>query len=830
MILKISDAKADSIALSGGKGASLARLSRLPAVSVPGGCIITTDFFKKYILPGVIAARKNADGPHAARESIKSAVTGMVLPADAAELLQAAYREMSGGAPDFPVAVRSSATAEDLPDASFAGQQDSYLNVRGFEAVKKAVMDCFASLYNERAIAYRAQNEIDENEVHMAVVVQEMADARAAGVLFTADPVTNDRLTTAIEAVPGFGDELVSGRKTPASYSVKNGSIERRSAESCVSDEEIFRLTAIGKAIEKEYGCPQDIEWVLARDGGVYIVQSRPITTLYPAPENTDGKNHIYWSFSHQQMMMDAIKPLGTLMFTSFSNADVFLIGGRLYGDMSADLGAPVARAITLKILGLADPLSQSAVKKLLGRKEFMKNLARKGKKYLRMGSGYFSWAFIRQIIRISRKNDDSFVPELIRTHEESAKRLDQKIRQLSGDAVFQFIIEYQKEIEKDIVCPGNMAAVYAGVLASLWLNKHIEKWLGEKNICDSLTQSVEHNITSQMGLDLLDVTDVVRKYPEMKEVLQNAKDKTFFEGLNDEAAGAFKQYLGKYGMRCVGEIDITRPRFHERPTALVPLVMNNLQGFEAGARQALFEKGLKAAQEKEKEIISKLSGRRAKKVQKKIRVLRNFTGYREYPKYMMICRYWIIKQALLREAEKLVQGGVLKCAEDAWYLNFAEFREAAAKNAADYDLIESRRAAHKRFEKLTPPRVMTSSGEAVSGEYEHKDLPEGALAGMPVSAGVVEGRARVVSTLEEAYFEDCDILVTAFTDPSWTPAFVMIRGLVTEVGGKMTHGAVVAREYGLPAVVGVENATRLIRDGQRIRVDGAEGYVEILP
>ncbi|OPX83145.1 MAG: Chondramide synthase cmdD [Pelotomaculum sp. PtaB.Bin013] len=219
----------------------------------------------------------------------------------------------------------------------------------------------------------------------------------------------------------------------------------------------------------------------------------------------------------------------------------------------------------------------------------------------------------------------------------------------------------------------------------------------------------------------------------------------------------------------------------------------------------------------------------KAKKTKKMIRIMRNLIGYREYPKYTIIQRNYIYKQALLKEAGKLVQKGVIREKEDIYYLTFEELREAVKTNRVDYNVIDKRKAEYKVYEKLTPPRLMTSEGEVILGEYDTGNIPKGALAGVPVSTGVIEGRARVVLNLEDAKIEEGDILVTKFTDPGWTPLFVSVKGLITEVGGMITHGAVIAREYGLPAVVGVENATKLIKDGQRIRVNGTEGYVEIL-
>ncbi|HET8845150.1 MAG TPA: PEP-utilizing enzyme, partial [Ktedonobacteraceae bacterium] len=210
--------------------------------------------------------------------------------------------------------------------------------------------------------------------------------------------------------------------------------------------------------------------------------------------------------------------------------------------------------------------------------------------------------------------------------------------------------------------------------------------------------------------------------------------------------------------------------------------------------------------------------------------LIRNFIGYREYPKYGMVSRYFVYKQALLKEAEQLVQANVLREKEDIYYLSFRELHEVVRTQKLDDRIISIRKGEHQFYEKLTPPRVITSDGEIVAGKYRRENLPAEALVGLAVSSGVIEGRARVIFNMEEADLEDGDILVTSFTDPSWTPLFVSIKGLVTEVGGLMTHGAVIAREYGLPAVIGVEHATRLIKDGQRIRVNGTEGYVTILP
>ena len=375
---------------------------------------------------------------------------------------------------------------------------------------------------------------------------------------------------------------------------------------------------------------------------------------------------------------------------------------------------------------------------------------------------------------------------------------------------------------------------------ATWWLNDQIQAWLGEKNAADMLTQSVPHNVTSEMGLVLLDVADVIRPYPDVVAFLRHVEDEGFLDELprlagGREARDAIRACLDKYGMRGVGEIDITRPRWSERPTALVPVILGHIKSFgpdEAGRR---FEWGRREAREKERELLERLRAlpdgeRKAEETQRMIDRVRTFSGYREYPKYGMVSRYFVYKQALLEEAERLARAHVLREKEDIFYLRFEEIQDVVRMSQVDDELIIRRKDAYRSYQALTPPRVLTSDGEAVAGSYRREGLPAGALVGLAVSAGTVEGRARVVLDMAEADLEPGDILVTAYTDPSWTPLFVAIKGLVTEVGGLMTHGAVIAREYGLPAVVGVEQATRLIRDGQRIRVHGTDGYVEILP
>jgi pyruvate,water dikinase len=383
------------------------------------------------------------------------------------------------------------------------------------------------------------------------------------------------------------------------------------------------------------------------------------------------------------------------------------------------------------------------------------------------------------------------------------------------------------------------MGVIMSGMNASAWLNDKINAWLGEKNVADTLSQSVPNNITSEMGLALLDVADAIRPYAEVVEYLRQVKDEFALDALDalhggKEVHDTLQSYLNKYGMRCTGEIDITRMRWSENPAVLVPMILSHIKNFSPGAGNRKFEEGRQEALKKEKEILDRLKQlpegeQKAQETKRMINLVRSLAGYREYPKYLMMNHFFIYKQALLKEAAQLVYSKVLHEKEDVYFLTVEEFRETVRTNQLDYQVVDRRKGEYKSCERFFPPRVMTSDGEIITSRYNRENLPVGAIAGLAVSSGVVEGRARVILKMEDAELEAGDILVTPFTDPSWTPLFVSIQGLVTEVGGLMTHGAVIAREYGLPAVVGVDNATKLIHDGQTIRVNGTDGYIEVL-
>jgi pyruvate,water dikinase len=526
------------------------------------------------------------------------------------------------------------------------------------------------------------------------------------------------------------------------------------------------------------------------------------------------------------------MKPLGLSVWKLIALAPMVEAGSRLFVDVTRALASPPGRAGLMQMAGKSDPLTGAALASIAARADFP--LPEAPPSPVTPSAVAPSAAAPPPL-----PTDPTVVTELIARCEVALATTARAIASTTGAALFGFIRSDAQEQARLLREPRNHQAIMAGIEATWWLNEKLEVWLGEKGAADALAQSAPGNVTSEMGLAILDVADAIRPHADVVAFLRRVDHDGFLEELPKLAGGraagdAIARWLDRYGVRCVGEIDITRPRFREHPLGLVPLLLGNVANFAPGEAARRFARGEAASAEKERELLARLRAlpdgdAKADETKRMIDRVRTFIGYREYPKFAIIRRLFLYKEALLREIDALVEAGVLRERDDAFFLTFDELDEAVRTKRVDPDLVRRRAEQFHVDEGLRTPRVLTSDGEVVAGGYGRTDVPAGALVGLAVSGGTVEGRARVVLDLADARFEEGDILVTAFTDPSWTPAFVAIRGFVTEVGGLMSHGAVIAREYGLPAVVGVEDATRAVRDGQRIRVHGTEGFVELL-
>ena len=551
---------------------------------------------------------------------LRRTIEELDLPHDLATAITGAVAQLGE---HVPCAVRSSGTAEDSLSASFAGQQDSYLNVVGPAAILQHVSRCWASLFTERAVIYRLRNGFDQRSIQMAVVVQEMVVPQAAGILFTADPVTGNRKTTAVEACFGLGEALVSGLANADAYKVRDGCIMAREVatkksavvaapgggtkeepiqpaeqqEPALTDGQVVELAQLGRMIEAHFASPQDIEWCLV-DDHFQFVQTRPITTLFPIPEAGDQENHIYISVGHQQMMTDPMKPLGLSVWKLTSPAPMYEAGGRLFVDATQRLVTPASRAALLELVGRSDPLISDALNSVLER-DFVP---------LRPDESPDGAPAAGAPTPV--ETDPAIVTELIRRSEDSIAALKDDIKTKSGSELLDFILADIAELRRVLFDPLGHQVFMSAMEATWWLNEHLERWLGEKNPADVLTQSVPHNVTSEMGLALMDVADVIRPYPDVVAHLRQAEDDSFLDDLGELAGGqqardAIEAFLDRYGMRCAGEIDITRPRWSERPTAIVPVILGNIKQFEPGAGERRFEQGRQEAGRKSRSCCS---------------------------------------------------------------------------------------------------------------------------------------------------------------------------------------------------------------------------------
>jgi rifampicin phosphotransferase len=877
-VLLFSEVGADSVALVGGKGANLGEMARA-GFPVPPGFCVTTAAYREFVaaspeLGGLLEALNGTDPGDLSRngelgQRIRDHLTTLPVPDVVRVSVLSAWREMG---PERPYAVRSSATAEDLPTASFAGQQDTYLNVRGEEHLLNAVRQCWASLFTDRAIAYRATNGFPHRSVLLSVVVQRMVLPEVSGIMFTADPITGRRKTVSIDASFGIGEALVSGLVTADLYQVRSGAIvTKRIARKALAvrglpdggtvteevpasdqerqalpDELILELASLGSRIEGHFSRPQDIEW--CRFGGAFfVVQSRPITTLYPLPEARDGRLHLYVSFGHVQMMTERMKPLGVSALRTFfpvgdrtpaaESEIVQEAGSRLFVDLNAILSYRRLRDVVPRVLTNVDEKASRAVAAFLKRPDYRAALG-PGRRVSLPTVRTVAPVLAEILAALVYRDFSGGIARVEREMADSVARWQQALDVASGPERIVRIRGMLRSLFPDVLGMRILQNVAPAMLAFRLIESLSTRWLGDADELGDLAKAPSGNVTTEMGLALGDVADVVRTHPGAIERLRGADDTTLLSSLDGDPGGAevsqaIGAFLKRYGMRCTGEIDLTRPRWSEAPTQLVPTIESHMKSGSPGEHRRAFLKGEGRAERAAATLLDRLKNApfgwlKQRVMRRLITVYRSRIGLREHPKFYLVQLFALAKRVILQEAQELTNAEVLSSPDDVFWLSLSEIEEILRTRRVDRHLLDERMDRFARDGSLRPPRLITSEGEVVEAPPGEGD-PAGALAGTAASAGVVEGRARVVRKLEEAKIEKGDILIAPYTDPAWTPLFPIAAGVVTEVGGLMTHGAVVAREYGIPAVVGVDGATEAIKDGALVRVNGTQGYVEVI-
>ena len=874
-VLFFNEIKENDFKHVGGKGLNLAKMiqNNFP---VPNGFCVTTIAFDEFIKflynEEIFNELVNIDVEDINKvEEICSNVRNLIIskhiPNNIKEDIEKSLNTI--GKEDF-YAVRSSATAEDLPNMSFAGQQDTYLNIHGIDDLINHIQKCFASLYTQRAVIYRKRNNINEKEVSMCVVVQKIVNSSKSGIMFTADPLTNNYNHLTIDAGFGLGEALVSGLITPDLYKydkIKGKIIETKinkkeiaiyrnndggtntvnldenlQNKQVLSQNEINKLATIGKNIEKYYKYPQDIEWAIDDKEEVYILQSRPITSLYPRTESNE-EDRVYFSLSHLQVMTAPIKPLGVDMlkrifpFKIDENTQKSLVvtsaGGRVYIDITDIIKLPIRNKF-VKLMGdNIDYLMGNAIENYL-----LENKVEKRLPSISMIKGAKNSIFYI-LKEANKKAKNKVKPDSVYEVNLYIDKFTSNIKseiQNSKDLVSQ-INTIQKLAPTTLINIFKNVAVYMapGMKSYRSLITLLEKNNADVNLANKIVSGLEGNVTTEMGLKVGDVSDCIRGREDIIKILKenpkNAHKLILNKNYNDVNT-CLSEFLRDYGMRGPGEIDISSPRYQDDFSIISSSIINNINTLTKNEHRESYNKLIKESKKSEELVLKLLEDKNSKDIDKAknhINNIRSFMCMREHGKYTIIKTFDIFRKVIFEAADKLVMENLISNRDDIVYLAVDEIEKGLSDKINYKEIIKNRKEDYKVYETFTPPRVIASSGQTYSGSYKKGNIPENAIAATPVSSGVYEGYAKVILDPSNGVLKKGEILVTKFTDPGWTPFFINAKGLILEVGGLMTHGAIVAREYGIPALVGMENATKLIQTGDFIRVNADKGYVEIL-
>ena len=894
LVLEFSQIGGEALPRVGGKGANLGALSAA-GIPVPPGFCLTTAAYDRFLaaLPDPEAQfaaiealdGQDVDAARRASEALRQTLGTLPIPDEVIAALKEAHARLGR---EHPLAVRSSATAEDLPGASFAGQQDTYLNIRGEAALIDAVRRCWISLFTDRAVLYRARSRFGQRSVRLAVVVQRLVDPEVSGIMFTADPVSGHRGTLSIDAGFGLGEALVGGLisadlyrvdrrrhvvtlaqpgdKAFAIRSLPGGGTERvdlppaqRTARA-LDDAQVLALADVGERIEAFYGgVPQDIEWCIA-GGQIHVVQARPITSLFPLPEATfpAGGLRVYFSFGHVQMMLEPMPKLSREVWMYFFPAGkgdptpdspakkspyMTEAGSHLYGDITELLRVPRLRRLILPALSVVYADMERGLSLLAER------LGSEPEGRLR--------DLLPAVLRVV--GPVLFRVPLVIAHgepEAGARAADRRIDDLQREIRERITAEptpagqlrrAMSELNgvfSTVRAP--LSRMAAGLIGHrLLLRLASADWAeGSRAALDDLLRGLPGNVTTDMDLQVGDLADRARAHPELVVLLRGdgvgMAWPTLRERIAQVAGGndflvELDAFLARYGDRAMSEIDVSRPRWREDPTALLRAIAGGLASGESGSHRRRHAAQVEIGEAAQRTLVAAASrgpgGRlRGRLIERLCRVVRAGLGLREHPKFMLVRIFGALRTTVLGVGETLVARGQLTSRDEVFHFGFEELLTALSQPSQDLRTEAAHRAAELlRARGRRPPFVLSSEGETPTLTPSRADLPAGALPGTAASGGVVEGVARLVRDPEREVLHAGEILVAAFTDPGWTPLFVHAAGVVTEVGGLMTHGAVVAREYGIPAVVSVAGALDKLRSGQRIRVDGTRGFVQIL-
>ena len=805
-LIDLSDVRPDQLADVGGKAVGLARLIAA-GERVPAGFVITTDTQRSGVVPQ--------------------------------DELITWWRERLGSA---PVAVRSSATAEDLADASFAGQQDTILGVDTADGLVAAVQQCWDSLHSERAVAYRAAlpEDRDGDTLSMGVVVQLMVDARAAGVLFTANPITGLRSQQVVDAAAGLGDVVVDG-----SVDAEHGELDDGRtpiALDCLDVDRLTELQRAGRRIEAALGTPQDIEFAVDHDETLWLLQSRAITTLFPVPEEVDGATHAYVEVGHLQGLVQPMTPLGIdLMFSGIEGmAETFgdlirsvvrFIGGRMYFDLTPMLRSRSMRrrlGTVLETYGSDPGLAESLLSD-----PGLVPVAKSVREHV---------ATAAAVAQTSAKVLPALLSGMVLGLADPVRARERALAVRISDGPLADTASAEQRLDRAVSVQGEVLSqkmwrmlppLYSAI-AAREIARGLLAGVAEPGDIDQTQRGMPHNPTTEMDLALWQVAEQAEPH---RELLLNATPGELVVQWRNGTLPDFglDGFLAEYGHRCAVEIDVGVTRWAEDPAPVLAALIGYLQLTDPEqAPDVRFARASAEAQE----MIAVLEARAEAQGRRRrgavagwlLRRGREVTGLRELPKFVWVQAVREARGQLLAIGEELTARGVLDRRDDIFFLELAELR--AALDGVEERCPWAERAAQRRAEhdretrRVQIPPVLLSNGLMPTSAPPETDGDT--IIGRAAAAGVHTGRARVVRDPRTARVEPGEILVAPTTDPGWTPLFMTAGGLICETGSPMAHGPTVAREYGIPAVIGIGDATARFATGDLLTIDGSRGTVVV--
>lgn len=851
-VVQLNDACRIEPEVIGPKASSLLHLSRIGLTVPPGFCVTAQAYCHHLkvhnLIPRITSTLSSAGNVLSADlKDLRESIIQARLDTELTELIARHYAQLDGDS----VAVRSSATAEDLGDHSFAGQYDTYLGIEKLEDCLEAILKCWASLWTERAYEYRQKNDFDHFAVNMAVIVQSLVEADASGVIFTADPVNGYKSRIIIEAVGGLGDSLVSGKATPQRFVVARKKCrivsKNLTSESCITDSVVKKLSKLGKKIEKHFDSPQDIEWAISGNK-IFFLQSRPITVI---PLQKSWEDRQVWTNGNTgevvpdvvtpvtwSVMQTILEPLFGSVFDllcveSGDNSIVGLVAGRIYFNINTCIGGmrhlPRWRRI-----------------------DFTAALGGEHGKMYELGQldvpdediPDISGSFVKMMLKlpVALLRIFSYRPKKSQALLDKMAGRNKQLRSLDISAMpEEELVDRLTAIVTEDIYTWDLMYLLSAILPLPFFYLICSKWLKDNDLCiaNRLLSGLGGMDDANAGLDLWRLAQKAHEDAETEKVILGSDEWRIARAKISEIEEGYKflqmwdAFMTQHGHHCRGELELLNRRWFERPDYILSLIRNYLNSIE---QLDAVENFKKLAMEREQ--LAEHCRQRLKNPIK--RCLFNYclqraqTGsvLRENFKSEVVRQLMVLRKMLVELGQRLDKRGIIENADDIFFLRFEEIKPVT-QSKADFDIkktVASRRQEYEKNISVTPPNVVFGKFNPDDYTPDAVDTNAEILNGLAVSSGVVTGKARVILKADtDEQVLPGEILVAPFTDPGWTPYFIPAAAIVMDIGGMLSHGSIIAREYGIPAVVNVGPATKIIKTGQTIQVDADRGIVRIL-